>query len=258
VAGSAPCDDAVGCTVDTCDEAGQSCTHTPDDALCGNGLFCDGAETCDALLDCQAGTPVDCDDGNACTVNSCNELDDVCDSAPLPDADADGVCDSADNCPSVKNGPAEAAVERVGDQTDTDGDGVGDACDNCQLVSNPPISAQSFQTTTGGQLDDDADGYGNRCDGDFSQSGSTVGGIDTALYLNAVGQPVSDPSACNGPCDRFDLSGSGSTVGGVDTPMYLNVLGSVRDDPSQGIWVKCPECGPPFDPNLPCVGDACP
>ena len=35
-------------------------------------------------------------------------------------------------------------------------------------------------------------------------------------------------------------------------------MGLGRHYRNQGIWVKCPQCGPPFDPNLPCVGDACP
>ena len=51
------CDDAVSCTVDACNEATDSCDYTPDDALCDNGLYCDGAETCDAVNDCQPGTP---------------------------------------------------------------------------------------------------------------------------------------------------------------------------------------------------------
>jgi hypothetical protein len=38
-----------------------------------------------------------------------------------PDADADGVCDDVDNCPSDYN-PG---------QEDGDGDGTGDACDGC-------------------------------------------------------------------------------------------------------------------------------
>jgi hypothetical protein len=42
------------------------------------------------------------------------------------DADLDGRCDEADNCPSVVNP----------EQTDTDTDGVGDTCDNCALVAN--------------------------------------------------------------------------------------------------------------------------
>jgi len=43
------------------------------------------------------------------------------------DADSDGVCDTADNCPGVGNL----------DQVDADGDGVGDVCDNCPVIANP-------------------------------------------------------------------------------------------------------------------------
>jgi len=47
---------------------------------------------------------------------------------PIPDADADGVMDSEDNCQGVANG----------DQADADGDGVGDACDRC---ANTPVGS---------------------------------------------------------------------------------------------------------------------
>ena len=45
------------------------------------------------------------------------------DAAPA-DRDGDGVCDAADDCPTVANA----------DQIDTDGDGKGDACDPCNNV----------------------------------------------------------------------------------------------------------------------------
>ena len=42
------------------------------DADCDDGLFCNGAETCDTGTgECLPGTPVDCDDGVGCTVDAC-------------------------------------------------------------------------------------------------------------------------------------------------------------------------------------------
>jgi hypothetical protein len=87
------CDDGVGCTVDACNEGTDSCDNTPSDALCDDGQFCNGSETCDAVLDCQAGTPVNCDDGVGCTVDACNEGTDSCDNTP-----SDALCDDGAFC----------------------------------------------------------------------------------------------------------------------------------------------------------------
>ena len=64
----ADCDDGISCTVDDC--VAGFCENVATDSLCDNGLFCDGAETCDPTLDCQAGTAPDVDDGVTCTVDS--------------------------------------------------------------------------------------------------------------------------------------------------------------------------------------------
>lgn len=71
-------DDGIACTVDACDEATNTIAHIPDDSRCDDGLYCNGVEYCDATLGCQAGTPVVCDDGVACTDDSCDEASDNC------------------------------------------------------------------------------------------------------------------------------------------------------------------------------------
>ena len=53
----------MGCTDDSCDEVNDVVVNAPNDGLCDNGLFCDGSETCDPALDCQAGIPPAIDDG---------------------------------------------------------------------------------------------------------------------------------------------------------------------------------------------------
>jgi hypothetical protein len=72
------CNDGVFCTIDSCEEFNQSCANVPSSGLCDDTLYCNGVETCDALLDCQPGTPVDCNDGDGCTIDSCDEGADMC------------------------------------------------------------------------------------------------------------------------------------------------------------------------------------
>jgi len=71
-AGTAPnCNDGIACTTDTCNESTDSCNHTPNNAACDDGLFCNGTETCSATLGCQAGT-------DPCAGAPCNETTDTC------------------------------------------------------------------------------------------------------------------------------------------------------------------------------------
>lgn len=59
------CDDGVGCTDETC--VNGACVSTANDTNCDDGVFCNGAEPCDAALDCQLATdpcpPLICDEG---------------------------------------------------------------------------------------------------------------------------------------------------------------------------------------------------
>lgn len=59
------CDDGVACTVETCDEDAKTCARAPSNALCSNGLFCDGAEVC-GETGCASGAPPVTAPGVAC------------------------------------------------------------------------------------------------------------------------------------------------------------------------------------------------
>ncbi len=65
------CDDGVGCTDDACNESTDQCDNVPNNGLCDDGLFCNGAETCNTVLDCQAGS-------DPCAPDPCDEINDVC------------------------------------------------------------------------------------------------------------------------------------------------------------------------------------
>ena len=68
------CDDVNPCTVDGCDP-GSGCTH---DAL-ADGEICSAADVCEGGWSCLAGVcvkidaPLDCDDGDPCTLDACEE-----------------------------------------------------------------------------------------------------------------------------------------------------------------------------------------
>ena len=88
VAGAPPCDDQRSCTVDTCDEANKSCASTPDDTQCDDGVYCNGADTCDAG-ECSV------HEGNPCS-GTCNEAGEYCECATKDDCPADEVGEYGD------------------------------------------------------------------------------------------------------------------------------------------------------------------
>lgn len=68
----------------------STCIHP---AACDDGVFCNGAETCNPLVGCVDGPPPTCDDEVACTDDSCGGPFDEC-----LNASDDRLCDDADPC----------------------------------------------------------------------------------------------------------------------------------------------------------------
>ena len=94
--GTAPnINDNIACTVDSCDEANDRINHTSNNALCSNGLFCDGSESCSTTQGCQ-------DSADPCSAGlTCDEQTDICENVvcntgadTAPYGDCDGVIES--------------------------------------------------------------------------------------------------------------------------------------------------------------------
>jgi len=64
-------DDAIDCTVDSCNETDDRVEHQPDDAACDDHDMCDGIETCDPDSGCLQGSPVQCPSPTTCVDYSC-------------------------------------------------------------------------------------------------------------------------------------------------------------------------------------------
>jgi hypothetical protein len=96
-----PLDDGFACTIETCDPATGNTVVTAVDAACTDGDVCTGVERCDpaaagaAADGCVAGAPPVVDDGNLCTIDSCDAIDGVR-HEPV-DVD-DGVACTVDSC----------------------------------------------------------------------------------------------------------------------------------------------------------------
>jgi hypothetical protein len=118
--------------LDPCD----NCAGDPNGPVLGTCLAGNVGQACFDHADCGNGGDCDFDQRDT----DADGIGDVCDTVPFPDADSDGVADASDNCPAIPNGPAQAAVAGVGNQTDSGGvgspadpngagaDGRGDAC----------------------------------------------------------------------------------------------------------------------------------
>ena len=125
------CDDRVGCTVDRCDTELLRCRHVPDDAACGDGVFCDGAERCDVRDGCVEGEVVACSDDTTCTIDVCIEETQSCRHDPR---DSDGDGDPVRNCGGQDCDDADPRVsslasEVCGNERDDDCDGEVDEAD---------------------------------------------------------------------------------------------------------------------------------
>jgi len=174
------------------------------DGECDDGQFCNGPEACSpTTFTCQTGTPPDCDDGFACTVDACD---------PLANGGAGGCvytpnhalcnnmlfCDGVETCDAIQgclNGvaPCTAECEHCVESAD--------ACELCIL---------------------DLDGSGAMGTGDFSffapcfgacyspghpcfesnfngDAGGCVGTSDFAAFVGCFGSTCGQCAGCAGP-----------------------------------------------------------
>jgi cysteine-rich repeat protein len=116
------CDDGNQLDGDCCS---ANCQFEPMGSPCADAEFCNGEETCDGAGACQAGLPVDCDDGVDCTADACDEVNDECVSTANDNLCADDqlfctgqeICDVVQGC--VSTGDPCPSKTTCNEDTDT-------------------------------------------------------------------------------------------------------------------------------------------
>jgi hypothetical protein len=197
----ATCDDGNANTTGDVIQANCICEGTPIGATDCNGIVGGPAQPgtpCDDLNACTvndvytgaypncgcAGTPVDPDDGDPCTLDSCDPFTGV--SHIFQDADGDLTCDANDGCPNDPNKIAPGICGCGVADTDSDGDLTADCNDGCPNDPNKvaPGNCGCGNPEPGATCDDgNANTTGDVIQANCTCEGTPIGGCTNNLIL---------------------------------------------------------------------------
>ena len=216
------CGDGVGCTDDSCDEGGDTCVNTPNDAGCpDDGLFCNGNEFCDGVSDCSSA-------GDPCPAGAvCNEETDTCDETP---GCGDGNVDPGEDCDdgNTQDGDCcsgscqfEPAGSSCEDGEFCNGDETCDGAGTCQVGTAVDCSDGVVCT------DDSCDEVGGACvntpnDANCPDDGLFCNGdefCDAVSDCSSAGNPCPGGTVCDeetDTCDEAPGCGDGNVDPGED------------------------------------------
>jgi hypothetical protein len=214
------CDDGLPCTLDYCDRlapTGAVCVHDTLTGACDDQEACTMGETCVAADGCRGGAPVDCDDRNPCT-------DDTCDSAVgcLHTNDDTNPYDDGDPC--TVGDRCAAGVAMPGAPMACN-DGVSCTDDRCEGGTCTYVANDALCTATAG----------GRCD---ATNGCQYGTCNMATCVPANS---CETATCTSPttCERRPLCAGQVCCGGVcclddanpctDTACVSGVCGAVNN-----------------------------
>ncbi len=216
------CDDSNACTADSCVDALGGCQHAPVDNPCDDDNACTENDGC--LGGTCTGAPKSCNDGEACTQDSCDPLVGCVYVALEGECNDSNACTVGDTC--TLSG-CQGTPKDCGD---------GNVCtnDNCH-----PTAGCQYQAV-GGPCDDGLDcSFGDACQtgqcvGDVSECGclpefSEVVTKLTKLNLGPDGHPGNgldvdnDPTTCTPP---------GKCSGGIDNSLsgFAGLANPALDD----------------------------
>ncbi len=147
------CDDGNLCTSDACAPA-TGCSYTPSAAAsCEDDDACTGTGSCSGST-CVGGSAVNCDDGNACSLDSCAAK------VGCVHTNTDAPCDDGDACSSVSACVNLACTSLGGVNCDDGNPCTQDLCDSQTAQCSHPASVAGTPCD-----DDDGCTTSDTCDG---------------------------------------------------------------------------------------------
>lgn len=194
------------CAVNTCKAADGSCDMSPlnEGLACDDGDKCTGGDTCQAGQ-CESGDPVDCDDQNPCTDDSCNPSQGCVHENNAAPCDADnslctpndycdaGICqkDAAKTCPPGSTCSVNQCQAETGNCTPQPINS-GKACEDGDLCTSADTCASGV-CQGGATVDCDDD---NLCTTDSCDSNSGCSSVANTLPCDADGDPCTVNDVC--------------------------------------------------------------
>ncbi len=208
------CDDGNACTFDLCSIA-NGCKHIAIAAACADADPCTAAGACGGGA-CKAGGPIDCDDKNVCTTDSCDAI------KGCQHAFGGGACDDGNPCTSA-DACAQGACKGTG----------GPDCDDKKVCTTDSCdgSVGCVHVNNAAGCDD-----GAACTLDACAGGQCVGAAK--LFTQSYGGKGNDQAyAIAGLSDGFALAGLTASKGAGDVDFWLvktDLAGKVLWDKTYG------------------------
>lgn len=224
------CDDQNACTDDSCDPS-SGCDYVPNTAPCNDGNSCTLGEECSGGF-CTGGAPLDCDDQNVCTTDSCFSGSCFHGGNPGQPCDDGSACTAEDICD-------------FGQGTTCSGGFVG--CDDgntCTVDVCDPETGCANQPSPGAPCSD-----GNAC---------TMNDTCDAPGTACISGP---PVVCSAQ-DVCHVAGSCDPESGCSNPTVPDGTSCADADPCNGdescqTGVCRSGLGPSCDDDDPCTTDVC-